>query len=239
MQAGQTACFPPQGAQLPGSAAKQSSRDPRVDSLPQQLAKSSQHQATQKIRPAQLVATQRAQSESSSEASSCSEDSAEYDTVPIAQTQAASRPVTRAQVSKEKGVAEQEENEERDLEGQGVDKFGGQRREAARKGADMESESWHSLQEDRAGPDASQKAVHITPQSQHFPAKQNALLRTPPSQRQPVKPASAATVATPVPIEAATGAQCEAGQGEAAKRSVPASLQADFLWSPDQAGLFR
>ena len=222
-QARQAAKSPAQG--VPVSAAKQYSQDYRLSPSPQQLDRSAQHQP--------------APSESSLEASSASDDSAEEAAAAsTAQNRAASRPMTRAQAMEANGVAEQEEIGERNKDGQAAEESGGQQEDAAAKGADVESESWHSLQEERAAPGGSHKAVPPTPQSQHLPRKQNAPLHTPPSQRLSAKPANAVGISTPVPIEPATGAHCKPRPGEAARRSVPASLQEGFLWSPDQAGCF-
>ena len=220
--------------QLPGSAKKQAGRDPQLSPKHQQA--DPKPQAVQQLSPAKPVFTQPPDSGSSSAASSSSEDGAEEVYAP-SQKQAASEPVIRAQASEQIREAEQIERQERGKNSKATEESEQQQKGTAQKGAEGDSESWHSLQEERALPGASQKAVPTTPQSHHLPASQNARVQTPPSQRLPVKPAQAAGISTPVPIEPATGAHCSPARGAAGKRSVPASLQAGFLWSPDQTGV--
>ncbi len=182
--------------------------------------------------------TQPAESALTSEATSSSrEGSAEEIAAPALQTEAASRPITRAQAKNGKGAAERADSEERDEESDEAAEPGQQGKDAAERRAGEESESWHSLQEEeKVLQTESQKAMPSTPQSQPLPAPQKGNPGTPHSQRVLAKPISDANVMTPVPIEPATGAHCLPSHSEPTKRAVPGSLQAGFLWSPDQAG---
>ena len=224
MQARQAAASQAQGMKLPDSATKRASRDPRPSPEQQEPVQGSQPSlpAAQKGKSAQPIRTQPAESSSGSEASASSDrDSAEEEAIPIIPREKASRPATRSQVSKGREQAEQEESGNKHGEAREAEHANEPSKAAAGGRADRESESWHSLEEERPGQGASPKVVHSTPQS-----------------RKPSpKALTIAAVSTPVPIEPATGANCLPSHSGLGRRSLPVSLQEGFLWSPDQAGV--